>query len=82
MESNIKVVDTTISCQGQLTNAQFNYFDKAWSVLFATSRFVSTASFATAIGAPVVIKSESASLSLVFCISMGVAKKPLKILQK
>ena len=53
-----------------------DYFDKSLIVLSATSGNISIASFATVIGALVVI--ESASLSLTFSLSTGIVKKLLK----
>ena len=52
--------------------ASFEYIDKSLIVLSATSGSISTASFATAIGAPVGIA--SASLSLTFSVSTGIVK--------
>ena len=54
----------------------FDYFDKSLIVLSVTSGSVSIASFATVIGAPLGIT--SASLSLAFSLSTGLAKKLLK----
>ena len=54
----------------------FDYFDKSLTVLSATSGGVSTASFATALGAPLEIT--SASLSLAFSLCTGLEKKSLK----
>ena len=56
--------------------ASFNYFDNSLIVLSVTTGSVSTASFATVIGAPVGIV--SASFSLAFAISTGIIKKLLK----
>ena len=56
--------------------AYFNYFDKTLIVLSATSGSISIASFATVIGTPVGIASES--LSLTFSLSTRLAKKLLK----
>ena len=56
--------------------AIFDCIDKSLIVLSATSGSISIASFATIIGAPVGIA--SASLSLKFSISTGIAKKLLK----
>ena len=53
--------------------ASFHYFDKYLIVLSATSGNIFIASFATVIGAPVGIA--SASLSFVFSLSTGLAKK-------
>ena len=53
--------------------AFFDYFDKSLIVLSATSSSISTASFATVIGAPVGIA--SASFSLAFSTSLGIGKK-------
>ena len=52
--------------------ASFDYFDKSLIVLSATSGSISIAPFATVIGTPVVIA--SASLSLTFSLSTGLAK--------
>ena len=57
----------------------FDYFGKTLQVLSATSGGVSIASSVTIIGAPVRIA--SASLSLVFSINNGIAKKPLKAIR-
>ena len=54
----------------------FDYFDKSLIVLSATSGSISIASFATVIGTPVGIA--SASLSLAFSLSTGLAKKIIK----
>ena len=54
----------------------FDYFDKCLIVLSVTSGGVSIASFATVIGAPIVIT--SASLSLAFSWCTGLVKKLLK----
>ena len=54
----------------------FDYFDKFLIVLSVTSGGVSIASFATVIGAPIVIA--SASLSLAFSWCTGLVKKLLK----
>ena len=51
----------------------FDYFDKSLIVLYGTSGSISIASFATIIGAPVRIA--SATFSLAFSISTGIAKK-------
>ena len=56
--------------------ASFNYFDNSLIVLSVTTGSVSTASFATVIGAPVGIV--SASFSLAFAVSTGIIKKLLK----
>ena len=56
--------------------AYFNYFDKTLIVLSATSGSISIASFATVIGTPVGIASES--LSLTFSLSTRLEKKLLK----
>ena len=54
----------------------FDYFDKSLIVLSVTSRYVSIASFATVIGAPIGIT--STSLSLAFSLCTGLVKKLLK----
>ena len=54
----------------------FDYFDKFLIVLSVTSGGVSIASFATVIGAPIVIA--SASLSLAFSWCTGLVKELLK----
>ena len=54
----------------------FDYFDKSLIVLSVTSGGFSIASFATGIGAPIGITSES--LSLVFSLCKGLVKKLLK----
>ena len=54
----------------------FDYFDKSFILLSVTSGGVSIASFATAIGAPIGIK--SGSLSLAFSLCTGLVKKLLK----
>ena len=54
----------------------FDYFGKSLIVLSVTSGGVSTASFATAIGAP--IGTTSASLSLAFSLCTGLVKELLK----
>ena len=56
--------------------ASFDYFDKSLIVLSVTTGSISSASFATVIGAPVGIA--SASLSLAFSISTGIVKKLFK----
>ena len=56
--------------------ASFDNFDKLLIVLSATSDSISIASFATVIGTPVGIASES--LSLTFSMSTGLVKKLLK----
>ena len=53
--------------------AFFDYFDKSLIVLSVTTCSISIASFATVIGAPVGIISES--FSLAFLISTGIVKK-------
>ena len=53
-----------------------DYFDKSLIALSATSSNISIASFATVIGTPVGIASES--LSLAFSLSTGFVKKLLK----
>ena len=60
--------------------AVFDCFDKTLLVLSAASGSVSITQFATVIGTPVRITSPS--LSLVFSISNGIAKIPLKIMRK
>ena len=57
----------------------FDYFGKTLQVLSTTSGGVSIASSVTIIGAPVRIT--SASLSLVFSINNGIAKKLLKAIR-
>ena len=57
--------------------AAFDYFDKTLIVLFATSREVSTISFASTIGVPAGIA--SASFTLVFSLTTGTIKKVLEI---
>ena len=52
------------------------YFDKSLIVLFATSGIISIASFATVIGTPARVASET--LSLASSISTGIVKKLLK----
>ena len=56
--------------------APFNYLDKFFIVLFATSDGISIASFATVIGTPVGIA--SASFSLTFLLTTGIMKELLK----
>ena len=56
--------------------ASFDYFGKSLIVLSATSGSISIASFATVIGTPVEIISESFSLG--FSLSTGLVKKLLK----
>ena len=56
--------------------ASFDYFDKSFIVLSATSGGISIASFAAATGIPVGIA--SASLSLTFSLYTGLVKKLLK----
>ena len=56
--------------------ASFDYFDKSLIILSATSGSISIVSFAAAIGTLVGIA--SASLSLTFSLSTGIAKKLLK----
>ena len=56
--------------------ASFDYFNKFLIVLSATSGSIYIASFATVIGTPVTIA--SASLSLAFSLSTGLAKKIIK----
>ena len=53
--------------------ASFDYFDKSFFLLSATSGTISIASFATVIGAPV--GKASACLSLTFSLSTGLVKK-------
>ena len=59
--------------------ASFDYFDKSLIVLSVTTGSISIASFATVIGALVVIA--SASFSLAFSIFTGIVKKLLKTTQ-
>ena len=59
--------------------ASFDYFDQSFIVLSATSGGMSTASFATVIGALVGIT--SAIFSIVFSITTGIVKKLLKTTQ-
>ena len=56
--------------------ASFNYFDKSLIVLSVTAGSISIASFATVIGAPVGIASES--FCLAFSISAEIMEKLLK----
>ena len=56
--------------------ASFDYFNKSLIVLSVTTSRISITSFATVIGAPVVIA--SVSFSLAFLISTGIMKKLLK----
>ena len=56
--------------------ASFDYFDKPLIVLSVTTGSISVASFASVIGAPVVMA--SASFSLAFSISTGILRKLLK----
>ena len=56
--------------------ASFEYFDKSLIVLSVATGSISTASFATAIGAPVGIM--SAICSLTFSVTTGFVKKILK----
>ena len=56
--------------------SSFDYFDKSLTVLSATCGSISIASFATVIGTPVGIASESVSLT--FSLSTGLVKKLLK----
>ena len=56
--------------------ASFDYFNKSLIALSVTTSRISIASFATVIGAPVVII--SVSFSLAFLISTGIMKKLLK----
>ena len=56
--------------------ASFDYFDKSFIVLSATSGSIFIALFATVIGTPV--GTASASFSLAFSISTGIVKKSLK----
>ena len=56
--------------------ASFDYFNKSLIVLSVTTSRISITSFATVIGAPVVII--SVSFSLAFLISTGIMKKLLK----
>ena len=53
--------------------ASFDYFDKPLIILSVETGSISIASFATAIGAPVGMK--SASCSLAFSITTGIVKK-------
>ena len=59
--------------------ASFDYLDKSLIVLLVATGSISIASFATAIGAPVGII--SASCSLEFSVTTGVAKKFLKTIK-
>ena len=59
--------------------ASFEYLDKSWTVLSVATGSISTASFATAIGAPVGIM--SASCSLGFSITTGFVKQFLKTIR-
>ena len=59
--------------------ASFEYLDKSLIFLSVATGSISTASFATAIGAPVGIM--SASCSLVFSITTGFVKKFLKTIR-
>ena len=63
-----------------LANCFFGYLDRSLIVLSATNSSISITSFATVIGAPVVIA--SASFSLEFSISIGIMKKLLKATKK
>ena len=56
--------------------ASFDYFNKSLIALSVTTNRISITSFATVIGAPVVII--SVSFSLAFLISTGIMKKLLK----
>ena len=58
----------------------FNYIDKVLIVLSATSGGVSIISFTSIIGAPVGIA--SASFTLIFSLTTGIAKKLLNITRK
>ena len=60
----------------RLRLASFDYFDKSLIVLSVTSGSISIASFATVIGSPVGIVSDS--FSVAFSIFTGIVKKLLK----
>ena len=60
--------------------ASFNYFDKSLIALSVTTGSISTASFATVIGAPVGIA--SVSFSLAFLICTRIVKKTVKNYKK
>ena len=60
--------------------ASFDYFDESLIVLSVTTGSISIASFATIIGASVVIA--SASFSLAFSSFTGIVEKLLKTTQK
>ena len=56
--------------------ASFDYFDKSLIVLYVTTGSISIASFATVVGTTVGMM--SASCSLAFSITTGIAKKTIK----
>ena len=60
--------------------AAFDYFDKTLIVLYTTSGGISIISFTSVIGAPV--RTASAIFSLIFSLTTGIVKKPLKITRK
>ena len=59
--------------------ASFDYFDKSLMALSVATGSISTASFATVIGAP--IEMMSASCSLAFSITTGFVKRFLKTIR-
>ena len=58
----------------------FDYIDKIWIILSATTGGISIISFTTAIGAPVGIA--SASFTLIFSLTTGIIKKLLDITRR
>ena len=78
----IEEINQRKSCSKKLSKyvAVFDYIDQALIVLSATSGGVSIISFTSIIGAPVGIA--SASFTLIFSLTTGIAKKLLNITRK
>ena len=78
----IEEINQRKSCSKKLNKyvAVFDYIDQALIVLSATSGGVSIISFTSIIGAPVGIA--SASFTLIFSLTTGIAKKLLNITRK
>ena len=68
------------SCSQKLNVTTFDYTDKIFIVLSATTGGVSITSFTSVIGAPVGIV--SASFTLIFSLTTGIVKKLLTITRK
>ena len=78
----IEEINQIKSCSRKISNyvAAFDYIDKIWIVLSATTGGVSICSFISIVGAPAGIA--SASFTLIFSLTTGINKKLLSITRK